>query len=667
MDNIIDKEEEEDEGIILGISTCIVTAKIDGVTMNECVRVGSKRLLGEVVAIKDDKAFIQMYEPCHGLENGGPVIRTYSPLMVELGPGLLSSVFDGIQRPLSKLSKNYLDALYRPDKINQAEETLVDQQQQQSYSSSIHVPLGETLSPLDRNKLWHFEPVYEYVIGTPVTAGDIIGRVQETPLFVHWIMVPPNVIGGRIIDIASEGDYNIEHPLAMIEIETYDSSTSTTSTSIIPVTMLQKWPARKQRPFVDRLVPNEPHLSGYRVLDSFFPCAKGGSAVISGYAGLGKSMISYQLSTFCQTDVVVHSMCGRSTDVAELIMEYAEVTSKDPQKLIDSQAPYYKRKYDYLIDKTVLIGDTPVSSAGIREASILVAVTISEYFRDMGYDVTTIVDSLSRWGDALKEISQCLGEMAGPQGYPLYLGSRLASFYARAGKVSCLGRKEREGSVSLFTMVSPPASNGGYWGDHLSVTCLDTANVFWALDPALIRKRQYPAIHWLHSYSKDIKLLQDYYTERGGEDFLPNITTVKAILAKEEELQDAIITIGKSSLPHQDNIVLDVAQMVREYFLAQNLFAPYDLYSTIEKSSYLIRSITLFYKRFIQWYNQHKKELVNKDYLQDIHRNRQLQSLTYKMTTMKFKNEFEEQKEMFRSYKEIIQSIDTFFDDFKLI
>lgn len=524
-----------EKGIIYRVSGPLVIAdNMKGSKVYEVVEVGEERLIGEIIGVEGDKAIIQVYEDTTGLRVGEPVYRTGNPLTAELGPGLIGSIFDGIQRPLPLLAQ------------------LV----------GIFVRKGVKTTPLPRNKKWYFKPLVKR--GERVGPGDIIGVVEETSIFTHKVMIPPDT-SGVLEDIVPEGEYTIEEPVAKINGK--------------EITMLQKWPVRKPRPYRKKLEPYVPLFTGQRVIDFFFPLARGGKAAIPGGFGTGKTITLQQLTKWSEVDVAIYVGCGeRGNEMADALHSFRKL--KDP------------RTGKPLVERSVFIANTSNMPVAAREASVFLGVTIGEYFRDMGYNVLLVADSTSRWAEAMREISGRLEELPGEEGYPAYLGSRLASFYERSGHVVTLGRPEREGSLTIMGAVSPP---GADFSEPVTQATLRIVRALYALDVNLAYRRHYPAINWLTSYSLYVENVTDYWHKNIDPDWRSLRDKALSILQKEAELEELVRLVGTEALPEEDKLVLEVARMIREDFLQQNAFHPIDTYCPPKKASLMMRAILLFY------------------------------------------------------------------------
>ncbi len=523
-------------GKIIRVAGPVVVADgMKGSEMYEVVRVGKEGLIGEIIALNGDNATVQVYEETSGIKPGEPVERTGAPLSVMLGPGLIGQIYDGIQRPLPMIRAQMGDFVKR----------------------------GANVPPLDLNKKWHFVPRLK--IGDKVIGGDILGVVQETKLVEHRIMVPPDV-RGTMEWIADEGEYTIQDTVAKVEGK--------------EIKMHQRWPVRKQRPFKVKHDPVELLVTGQRVLDTFFPIAKGGAAAIPGGFGTGKTVTQHQLAKWSDADIIVYVGCGeRGNEMTEVLEDFPKL--KDPK----SGEP--------LMNRTVLIANTSNMPVAAREASIYTGITIAEYFRDMGYHVALMADSTSRWAEALREISGRLEEMPGEEGYPAYLASRLAEFYERAGYVTVLGSEEKKGSVTVVGAVSPP---GGDFSEPVTQNTLRIVKVFWALDAELAHKRHFPSINWLRSYSLYLNSVRGWWEKNVSKDWYDLRREAMSILQRESELQEIVQLVGPDALPAREQALLETARSLREDFLQQNAFHDVDTYCPAEKQYEMLRLILKFHK-----------------------------------------------------------------------
>lgn len=517
----------------------VVASGLKEAKMFDLVKVGSEGLVGEIIEMRGDFAFVQVYEATEGLKPGDEVVSTGKPLSVELGPGLLGTIYDGVERPLQVLEEIW----------------------------GYFITRGAEAPALDRTKKWHFVPLVKP--GDRVEAGDVIGEVQETVNFVHKIMVPPYVRGGIVREIY-EGGFTVEEPVCVLEID---------DGKVLNLTLKQEWPVRVPRPYKKKLVPNTPLTTGQRVIDTLFPIVKGGTACIPGPFGSGKTVTQHQLAKWSNADIVVFVGCGeRGNEMTDVLLEFPEL-----------EDPYTGRP---LMERTVLIANTSNMPVAAREASIYTGITIAEYFRDMGYDVTLQADSTSRWAEALREISGRLEEMPGEEGYPAYLASRLAAFYERAGYVSCLGKPERKGSITAIGSVSPP---GGDLSEPVVQATLRVVKVFWALEDRLAYERHFPAINWLNSYSLYLDRISDYYAREIAQDYKELIKEAMKILQKEDELKEIVRLVGIEALSGEERILLEVARSIREDFLQQNAFHKVDAFSSLRKQYLMLKNIITFY------------------------------------------------------------------------
>ena len=507
--------------------------------MADVVRVGEQHLIGEILTMSGDSAAIQVYEETSGLGPGAEVVTTGAPLSVELGPGLIENIYDGIQRPLEVIRQK---------------------------TGGNNLPRGVEVPALDREKKWDFTAVAK--VGDHLIGGDVLGTVQETPSILHKIMMPPKM-SGTVKEIKS-GSFTVEDVVAVIETDKGETK---------ELTMIQKWPVRVGRPYTKKYPPVTPLQSGQRIVDTFFPVAKGGTAAIPGPFGSGKTVMQHALAKWADVDLVVYIGCGeRGNEMTDVLREFPE--------LIDP------RTGESLMKRTVLIANTSDMPVAAREASIYTGITIAEYFRDMGYAVAVIADSTSRWAEALREMSGRLEEMPGEEGYPAYLSSRLAQFYERAGVVECLGSDERQGSLTAVGAVSPP---GGDLSEPVAQATMRIVKVFWALDSSLAYKRHFPAINWLTSYSLYLDTLKGWCDENLGRGFMQNRGRAMALLQKEAELQEIVKLVGQDALSPADNLTLESAKMIREDFLQQNAFLENDQYSSFDRQARLL-DLILRYK-----------------------------------------------------------------------
>ena len=527
------------QGKIIKVSGPLVLASgMQEANIQDICRVGDLGLIGEIIEMRRDQASIQVYEETSGLGPGEPVITTGSPLSVELGPGLISQMFDGIQRPLERF---------------------------QTITESDFLVRGVQLPNLDREAKWDFVPSLS--VGDAVEAGDILGTVQETNLVEHRIMVPVGV-SGRLANI-SAGSFTVEE--TVYEIEQADGS-------IFKGTLMQKWPVRRGRPFAQKLIPVEPLVTGQRVIDTFFPVTKGGAAAVPGPFGAGKTVVQHQVAKFANVDIVIYVGCGeRGNEMTDVLNEFPE--------LIDPATG------QSIMQRTVLIANTSNMPVAAREASIYTGITIAEYFRDMGYSVAIMADSTSRWAEALREMSGRLEEMPGDEGYPAYLGSRIAEYYERAGRVKTLGSTAREGSITAIGAVSPP---GGDISEPVTQNTLRIVKVFWGLDAQLAQRRHFPAINWLSSYSLYLDEVGAYINQHEKIAWAEKVTKAMNILQKESELQEIVRLVGLDSLSEKDRLTMNAARMIREDYLQQNAFDDVDTYTSFKKQVALLSNILTF-------------------------------------------------------------------------
>ena len=532
------------QGRIIKVSGPLVVA--DGLAdanMADVVRVGEQRLIGEILNMTGDRASIQVYEETSGLGPGASVVTTGAPLSVELGPGIIENIYDGIQRPLEEIVKKIGSNLAR----------------------GVEVPA------LTREKKWSYTPVAK--VGDRVIGGDIIGTVPETEVVLHKIMVP-NGISGTVSWTIKPGDYIVDEVIARV---------MTDKGQEVPLTMVQKWPVRVGRPYQRKYNPVAPLQSGQRIIDTMFPIAKGGTAAVPGPFGSGKTVVQHQLAKWSDVDIVVYVGCGeRGNEMTDVLREFPEL--QDP------------RTGESLMKRTVLIANTSDMPVAAREASVYTGITIAEYFRDMGYAVAVIADSTSRWAEALREMSGRLEEMPGEEGYPAYLASRLAQFYERAGVVKCMGSEDRTGSLTAVGAVSPP---GGDLSEPVSQGTMRIVKVFWSLDASLAYRRHFPAINWLNSYSLYLDTMKPWFDEHLGPDFMVNRNKAMSILQEENELNEIVQLVGKDSLGAGDQLTLEIAKMLREDFLQQNAFMEVDSYSSHDRQKRLL-GLILDYEKLVR-------------------------------------------------------------------
>jgi len=520
-------------GTITKVSGPLVLAEgLADANVSDVVRVGRERLIGEILNMTGDTASIQVYEETSGLGPGAEVFTTGMPMSVELGPGMLDNIYDGIQRPLVEMRAASGDCITR----------------------------GTDVPALNREKKWAFKPVAKP--GDILGPGDVIGTVQETNAILHKIMLPPKM-KGEVLSVIGEGEYTVDEVVCTLRDEKGTEQ---------KLSMIQRWPVRIARPYSKKFVPRRPMNSGQRIIDTLFPISKGGTAAVPGPFGSGKTVVQHQLAKWSDVDIVVYIGCGeRGNEMTDVLNEFPEL--KDP------------RNGEPLMKRTVLIANTSDMPVAAREASIYTGITIAEYFRDMGYDVAVLADSTSRWAEALREMSGRLEEMPGEEGYPAYLASRLAQYYERAGVVECLGSDVRRGSVTAIGAVSPP---GGDISEPVSQATMRIVKVFWALDSSLAYARHFPAINWLTSYSLYLDSLGPWYTEQFGERYMKNRERAMHILQEESELQEIVRLVGQDSLSPADRLTMETAKMIREDFLMQNAFMDEDAYSSYNKQFRLL-------------------------------------------------------------------------------
>ena len=579
---------QQNNGKIVKVSGPVVIADgLRGAKMYDVVQVSENKLIGEIIELNEDRATIQVYEETSGIGPGESVYTTGMPLSVELGPGLIKSIYDGIQRPL--------DIIFNKE--------------------GAFIARGVEVDSLDREIEWNFKPSTKK--GDNVSSGDCIGTVKETSIITHHVLVPIG-IEGKIENI-SEGNFKITETIAKIKDETG---------KIHEVQMLQKWPVRKMRPYKEKMPPTEPLITGQRVIDTFFPIAKGGTACIPGPFGSGKTVVQHQLSKWCNAEIIVFIGCGeRGNEMTDVLQEFPELI--DP----NSGKP--------LMERTVLIANTSNMPVAAREASVYTGITIAEYYRDMGYNVALMADSTSRWAEAMREISGRLEEMPGEEGYPAYLGTRIASFYERSGKVKCLSSKDLEATISIIGAVSPP---GGDLSEPVTQNTLRTVQVYWSLQDKLAYKRHFPAIDWLKSYSLYLDQLSTYFKEEISEHFVKIRTMAMTLLQEESELEETVRLVGIDALSKAERLTLDTARSIREDFLHQNAFDDVDTYTSIKKQ-YLMLDLIIFF-------NEEAKKAIK---IGDIS-NDQLNQLSVKNKIVRSKFISEDNLEEFSRIKDEIKS-----------
>jgi len=527
---------QEIVGIIQKISGPAVIAKgMTGSRMYDIVRVGKEGLIGEIIRLDGDTAFIQVYEDTSGLKVGEKVLCTGNPLVVELAPGLLAGVFDGIQRPLAKIEA----------------------------ATGNFIERGVDIEPLDKEKKWLFQPKVKK--GDEVQPGDVLGVVQETEHMECRIMVPPDVSGA--VESINSGEFTILETIAKVGGR--------------EISMLQKWPVRKARPIMQKLDPDEPFITGQRIFDTLFPVAQGGTAAVPGPFGAGKTVVEQTLSKYAHTDIIVYIGCGeRGNEMTDVLEEFPELI--DPK----TGGP--------LMDRTVLIVNTSNMPVAAREASVYTGITIAEFFRDQGYRVALMADSTSRWAEAMREISSRLEEMPGEEGYPTYIATRLATFYERSGKVVCYGADKRTGSITVVGAVSPP---GGDFSEPVTQNTLRVVGAFWALDASLAHRRHFPSVNWNKSYSLYSELLDEWFTEQVAADWTDLRAQMLQLLQKDAQLQEVVQLVGPDALQDAERLILEVSKMIREDFLQQNAFSEVDAYCSLEKQHGMMTGLVEFYER----------------------------------------------------------------------
>lgn len=603
-------EEKLEDGSVYGVSGPVVTAQhMSGAAMYELVRVGHDQLVGEIIRLEGGFATIQVYEETSGVSYGDPVARTGKPLSVELGPGIMNSIYDGIQRPLEVIGK---------------------------MTKSIYIPHGVNVPALSRELLWDFTPSAGVTIGSHITGGDVFGTVKENTLITQKIMLNPNA-KGTVTWIAPEGKYTVIDKVLEIEFEGKKSDH----------TMMQVWPVRTPRPCSEKLAANNPLLTGQRVLDSLFPCVQGGTTAIPGAFGCGKTVISQALSKYSNSDIIIYVGCGeRGNEMAEVLNEFPELTLE------------LNGEVHSIMQRTCLVANTSNMPVAAREASIYTGIALAEYFRDMGLHVSMMADSTSRWAEALREISGRLAEMPADSGYPAYLGSRLASFYERAGRTRCLGNPAREGSVSIVGAVSPP---GGDFSDPVTSATLGIVQVFWGLDKKLAQRKHFPSVNWLISYSKYKNTLEDYY-EKNFPEFNSLRNKVSEILQNEEDLSEIVQLVGKSSLGEADKITLEIAKLIKDDFLQQNGFTPYDRMCPFYKTVGMMSNMMLFHDLAMHAVEStaHSEHKITWGTIHD-----RMRPLMYELTSMKFMDpKADGEEKIKKTYAELAEKLREEFRSF---
>eukprot|EP00697_Spironema_sp_BW2_P013844 gnl/Spiro4/4132_TR2063_c0_g1_i1.p1 gnl/Spiro4/4132_TR2063_c0_g1~~gnl/Spiro4/4132_TR2063_c0_g1_i1.p1 ORF type:complete len:662 (-),score=146.24 gnl/Spiro4/4132_TR2063_c0_g1_i1:99-2027(-) len=554
LPKVEDAESESKYGYVYSVSGPVVVGeRMSGAQMYELVRVGHLNLVGEIIKLEGDLATIQVYEETSGVTVGDPIVRTQQALSVELAPGILGHIFDGIQRPLRVIA----------DK-----------------TGGVYIPRGlRDVDILDRQKQFHFVREPDVQVGSTLANGSIFGSTSETLLMRHKLMLPHSTLhrGGRVTWIAEDGDHTITDPI--LEVEYPDGKKETFS-------MLQRWPVRIPRPVVEKLRGNDPLITGQRVLDCLFPAVRGGTCAVPGAFGCGKTVISHAMAKFSNSDAIIYVGCGeRGNEMAEVLKEFP-----------DLKMPALDGTECSIMERTTLVANTSNMPVAAREASIYTGITLAEYYRDMGYNVSMMADSTSRWAEALREISGRLAEMPADAGYPAYLGARLASFYERAGRATCLGSPSRPGSITIVGAVSPP---GGDFSDPVTSATLGIVQVFWGLDKKLAQRKHFPSVNWNLSYSKYIKVLEPWY-ENMDPEFAGLCSEIKKILSLEDELQETVQLVGKDALNEEQKTILEVAKIIKDDFLAQNGFSAHDRFCPMIKSRWMVRLIIFFYNNCLQ-------------------------------------------------------------------
>lgn len=607
LPKIQDAEYESTLGSVWGVSGPVVIAKnMSGSAMYELVRVGHQELVGEIIRLEGDTATIQVYEDTSGVTVGDPVLKTGKPLSVELGPGIMGNIYDGIQRPLQEIS---------------------------DLTESIYIPKGVSTPALSRSKSWEFHPEPAVKVGSHITGGDLFGMVHENTIINHRILLPPKA-RGTVTYMAPAGNYSVDETVLEVEFDGEKHKYS----------MMQVWPVRQPRPVSEKLHANHPLLTGQRVLDALFPCVQGGTTAIPGAFGCGKTCISQALSKYSNSNVIIYVGCGeRGNEMAEVLRDFPELELE------------VNGRKESIMKRTSLVANTSNMPVAAREASIYTGITLSEYFRDMGLHVSMMADSTSRWAEALREISGRLAEMPADSGYPAYLGARLASFYERAGRVKCLGNPEREGSVTIVGAVSPP---GGDFSDPVTSATLGIVQVFWGLDKKLAQRKHFPSVNWLQSYSKYMRALEEHY-DANYPEFITYRTKVKEILQEEDDLAEIVQLVGKASLSDTDKITLEVARIIKDDFLQQNSYTPYDRFCPFYKTVGMMRNIIAFYDMSRQIVNR-TAQSDNKVTWQIIRDS--MSQILYELSSMKFKDTFKDgEAKVKKDFDEIYENIQQAF------
>jgi V-type H+-transporting ATPase subunit A len=593
MDLLNEDIAEAEFGKISKVSGPVVIATdMQGSAMYEVVRVGTARLVGEIIKLEGETATIQVYEETSGLMVGDPVERTGDPLSVELGPGVMNNIFDGIQRPLEAIANKR-------------------REQEGGDDLDVFIPRGVAVTSLSRTKQWEFIPLPQMREGAKIAGGDVYAKVPESVVLNHSLMCEPDH-SGTIKYIAAPGNYTLED--TVLSVEKPDGS-------VHNMTMCQVWSVRRPRPVAEKLAADYPLITGQRILDAVFPSVQGGTCAIPGAFGCGKTVISQSLSKYSNSDAIIYVGCGeRGNEMAEVLMEFPDLMMKIPEELGGGEAP--------IMNRTCVVANTSNMPVAAREASIYTGITLAEYYRDMGFNVAMMADSTSRWAEALREISGRLAEMPADQGYPAYLAARLASFYERSGKVTCLGSPKRDGTVTIVGAVSPP---GGDFSDPVTSATLNIVQVFWGLDKKLAQRKHFPSVNWLVSYSKYDRALEKFY-DNYDPSFAPARAKTREILQTEDELNEIVQLVGKDSLSEEDKITLEVAKIIREDYLAQNAFTTYDCNCPFYKSVLMMKNIIHFHTKCIEAVEQSSDERrVTYNHIKD-----NLSDLMYKLVSQKF-------------------------------
>jgi V-type H+-transporting ATPase subunit A len=610
----MEEPRESEVGKILKVAgPLIIAEKMAGAKMFELVKVGWQKLVGEIIKLDKDKASIQCYEETSGLTVGDPIIRTKKPLSVRLGPGIIETIFDGIQRPLKTIAEH--------------------------TNNSVFIPRGVEVPILDESKLWNYKPDSRLKVGDLITGGDVFGHVSENMLFKdHRIMLPPR-LKGRITYIAPPGEYNINENV--IEIEYNDKKTQ--------LNMCHDWPVREPRPYTDKVLSRAPLLTGQRVLDALYPTVLGGTCAIPGAFGCGKTCISQAISKYSNTEIIVYVGCGeRGNEMAEVLKDFPELTIKSEEG-----------EEVNIMQRTCLIANTSNMPVAAREASIYTGITLSEYFRDQGYNVAMMADSTSRWAEALREISGRLGEMPAEQGYPAYMGSKLARFYERAGRVQCYGSPNRFGSVTIVGAVSPP---GGDFSDPVTTQTLNIVQVFWGLDKKLAQRKHFPSVNWTLSYSKYEERLEQFFDKEDGE-FNACKTLFKQILQQEEELNDIVQLVGKDSLTEDQKVTLDMAKLIKDNYLAQNFYSKYDYWCPLQKTIGMTKCMARFYNNTQELLRERRDSKENKFTWAMI--SSEVKDIKAKLVKMKFIPPKSDPKVMDEKFNQILEEIHQTFENLR--